>query len=87
MNLQRVRVLLKLTQDELAQITGYSQSMISQMELKKRPINPEFETIMKKIIIKMRGKEARIQKMMRTGDITSAWPKGLKGYKQLTRNK
>lgn len=81
MNLQKIRILLKLTQDELSEVTGYSQSMISQMEAKARPISPQFEEIMKEIIIKMRGKEARLDKIARTGRIQSPWPKGL------TRNK
>lgn len=73
MNLLKVRSLLKLTQDELAKRIGYSQTYISMIELRKRNATKKFKTKMETLIIKMRGKEARIEKMHRTGRLTSKW--------------
>lgn len=73
MNLLKVRNALRLTQNQLAEKTGYKQCHISMMERGERTITPKFEKVMRELIIKMRGKEARIEKVLRTRRLNSRW--------------
>lgn len=75
MNLQKVRVFLRLTQKELAALMGVNQCHISMMELGKRNITEKFKEKMHQLIIRTRGKEARLEKMAKTGRLNSKWDK------------